>query len=285
MSRVYEALRRMDLERRGAGGELSEPAQPVEFLQSVVPQPADLGNHPTLRIDASAASRLIALTDQQALGAEKFRALATRLENLQSQRELKTFQVTSGLPNEGKTTVATNLAITLAQKPGLKVLLVEGDLHRPAIQSVLGQSNLRGISHWWSEGEGELCAYLYRLGELPLWFLPAGRAVGQPSSILQSARFAEGFLRLTGMFGWIIVDSTPLLPFVDTNLWSRMLDAMLLVAREGVASTKALKKGLEAIDNPNLIGVVLNDATDSDQERYHEKYYGLSKRGQELTKA
>jgi non-specific protein-tyrosine kinase len=84
---------------------------------------------------------------------------------------------------------------------------------------------------------------------------------------------------LVPAFDWIIVDSTPLLPFVDANLWSRLLDGMLLVIRRGVASIKALKKGLEAIDNPSLVGVVLNDASDFDQNNYNEKYYAYRNQG------
>ena len=94
-------------------------------------------------------------------------------------------------------------------------------------------------------------------------------------------RFAEALARLVGTFDWIIVDSTPLLPFVDANQWSRLLNGTLLVVREGEASVKALKKGLEAIDNPNLIGVVLNDASDIEQGYYQEKYYALPKQQQD----
>ena len=58
-----------------------------------------------------------------------------------------------------------------------------------------------------------------------------------------------------------------------------MLDGMLLVIRRGVASIKALKKGLEAIDNPSLVGIVLNDAPDFDQKNYSEKYYAHQNQG------
>jgi capsular exopolysaccharide synthesis family protein len=277
MSRIYDALRRMELERRAPGAAEPDPTHPVEFLQGVVPEPADLRNVRSVEVDASIDSRLVALADPQCLGAEKFRALATRLENLRNQRELKSLQVTSSVANEGKTLVSTNLAVTFAQNSGSKVLLVEGDLHRPALGSLLGLTELQGISQWWSGRDLEIPNYIYRVNQMPLWFLPAGSRCDQPSSILQSARFAEALLRLLGTFDWIIVDSTPLLPFADANLWSRLLDGMLLVIREGVASVKALKKGLEAIDNPSLVGVVLNDASEIDHPHYNEQYSSLQK--------
>lgn len=277
MSRIYEALRRMELERRSSDVAGSEQRQPVEFLQSVVPEPVDLLGPPSLKVEVSGASRLAALTDSQGLGAEKFRALATRLEHLRNQRELESLQVTSSVAQEGKTLVSTNLALTFAQHSGSRVLLVEGDLRRPRVAALLGSTDLQGIGEWWSGREKELSGYIYRFGHLPLWLLPAGTVSEQPSNILQSARFAEALFRLVSAFDWIIVDSTPLLPFVDANLWSRLLDGTLLVVRQGLASLKALKKGLEAIDNLNLVGVVLNDAPEFDQANYEDQYYALEK--------
>jgi capsular exopolysaccharide synthesis family protein len=279
MSRIYEALRKIEFERRSGGGVAPEPIQRVDFLQSVVPEPADLRGVPSVEVDVSLASRLVALADPQSLGAEKFRALATRLENQRNQRELKSLQVTSSVAHEGKTLVSTNLAVTLARHSGSKVLLVEGDMHLPAVQRLLGLTELRGISHWWLGRDEEISRYLYRLNDMPLWLLPGGGTCDQPSNILQSARFVEALLPLVATFDWIIVDSTPLLPFVDANLWSRLLDGMLLVIRRGVASIKALKKGLEAIDNPSLVGIVLNDAPDFDQKNYSEKYYAHQNQG------
>ena len=269
MSRIHEALRKVELERRPPGAVEPEQAHPIDFLHSVVPEPVDLRGVQSVELDASAASRLVALTDPQSLGAEKFRALATRLVHLRNQRTLKSLQVTSSMPREGKTLVTTNLAVTFAQSSGSKVLLVEGDLHKPTITSLLGLTELRGICQWWMARDEAISSYIYRFGHMPLWLLPAGAASHQPSNILQSARFVEGMLRLVGAFDWIVVDSTPLLPFADANLWSRLLDGMLLVIREGVASAKALKKGLAAIDSPNLVGVVVNDAADFDQKNYY----------------
>ena len=114
--------------------------------------------------------------------------------------------------------------------------------------------------------EQEISPYLYRLNDMPLWFLSAGKAFDQPSDILQSARFAEAFTKLGAWFDWVVVDSTPMLPIVDANLWSRLVDGTLLVVREGVTPVKALKKGLQALDNPKLIGVVVNEALESDSK-------------------
>jgi hypothetical protein len=65
-----------------------------------------------------------------------------------------------------------------------------------------------------------------------------------------------------------------MLPIVDVNLWSRLLDGTLVVVREGITPVKALKRGLQALDHPKLIGVVVNEATEFDQVGYKGQYYG-----------
>ena len=225
------------------------------------------------------ASRLVAWSDPNSLGAEKFRALAVRLDDIRRQHELKSVQVTSSVINEGKSFVAANLAVTLAKYSGSKTLLIEGDLHRPTLASMFGLKDLQGLSDWWTLRNQELARCLLRFAGSGLWFLPAGKPCDRPSEILRSTQLAEGFTELTGQFDWIVVDSTPMLPVIDANLWSRLVDGTLLVVREGVAPLKALKKGLQSLDRPKLIGVVVNEASDFDQIDYDGQYYGARKYG------
>ncbi|MGB2899129.1 MAG: CpsD/CapB family tyrosine-protein kinase [Candidatus Acidiferrum sp.] len=224
-------------------------------------------------------SRLVAWTDPNSLGAEKFRALAVRLDDMRRQHELNSLQVTSSVINEGKTFVAANLAVTLAKYSGSKTLLIEGDLHRPTVAAMFGLKDLEGLSDWWAGREQDISRFLVRFTGTGLWFLPAGKACDRPSEILRSAQLAEAFAQLTGRFDWIVVDSTPMLPVIDANLWSRLVDGTLLVVREGVAPLKALKNGLQSLDRPNLIGVVVNEASEFDQIDYDGQYYGARKYG------
>jgi len=224
-------------------------------------------------------SRLVAWTTPNSLGAEKFRALAVRLDDMRRHHQLNSLQVTSSVINEGKSFVAANLAVTLAKYSGSKTLLIEGDLHRPTLASMLGLKDLQGLSEWWSGRNQDLSRFLVRLTGTALWFLPAGKACDRPSEILRSAQLAEAFTQLAGRFDWIVVDSTPMLPVIDANLWSRLVDGTLLVVREGVAPLKALKNGLQSLDNPKLIGVVINEASEFDQVDYDGQYYGARKHG------
>ena len=267
---------------------VKEPAPPQHAEAAKVlnePRPkmsAGVEDRPVL-VKVTPESRLVALTDPNCLGAEKFRALVTRLDDMRKQGALKSFQVTSSIMNEGKTLVAANVAVTLAKYSGSKTLLIEGDLHRQALAEMLGLEELRGVGDWWSGTDPDLGKYVRRLNDMPLWFLPAGKAFDQPSEMLRSARFQKAFAQLAGQFERIVVDSTPMLPIVDVNLWSRLLDGTLLVVREGVTPVKALQRGLQALDHPKMIGVVMNEATEFAQLSYDGKYYAGSKqRGKSL---
>jgi len=270
---------------------LPEPSETAEVLGNGIPEGAGsrgtVETKMTVESDKSRSvmvqppptSRLVAWNDPNSLGAEKFRALAVRLDDMRRQHDLKSLQVTSSVINEGKSFVAANLAVTLAKYSGSKTLLIEGDLHRPTLASMFGLKDLQGLSDWWTSRNQELTRYMLRFTGAGLWFLPAGKACDRPSEILRSGQLAKVFAELAGQFDWIVVDSTPMLPVIDANLWSRLVDGTLLVVREGVAPLKALKKGLQSLDHPKLIGVVVNEASDFDQIDYDGQYYGARKYG------
>ena len=275
MSRLYEALRRMEREKVQPGASAPDTTPAAEMIGSVVAD-RNAATEASIRVETMApSSRLVALTDPKSLGAEKFRALVTRLENLRAKQELKSLQLISTGTSEGKTLIAGNLAVTLAKYSACKVLLIEGDLHRPRLGLLFGLGPLRGLSHWWNTPDDDIWNYVYALQhDNSLCILPAGEVPDQPLQILQSARFTQAFARLLGRFDWIIVDSTPMLPMADTNLWSRLVDGTLLVVREGVASIDGLKKGLEGLDHPKLLGIVLNDASSFEDGDYKYAYSG-----------
>jgi receptor protein-tyrosine kinase len=278
MSRLYEALRRLELNNRESETLAPELVQPAEILNNAMKMQVEIDGAHAAKVNVSPKSRLVALSAPRSLGAEKFRVLVTRLENLRHQRELKSFQVTSSVVNEGKSLVAANLAVTLASYNKSRVLLIEGDLHRPGLASLFGLRQVRGLSEWWAETEQDLTRFLYRLNDMPLWFLAAGSHQEQPSDILQSARFVEVLTSIAAQFDWVVVDSTPMLPIVDAHLWSRLVDGTLLVVREGMTPINILKKGLESLDNLKLLGVILNDASEFDQANYSYSYYGSPKK-------
>ena len=279
MSRLYETLRRMESHGDRVNSVQSAALQPFELIKNAMAEPTEMDASPTAKVEIADTSRLVSFVDSRGLGAEKFRALVTRLERQRKERDLRSLQITSAVGSEGKTLVAGNLAVTLARHTGARVLLVEGDLHRPMLASLFGLREVRGIGEWWNarDEKERISQYVYRLNEIPLYFLGAGKLTDPPSQILQSARFAETFVRLANWFDWVVVDSTPILPLIDANLWSRLVDGTLLVVREGVTPVRALKKSIEMLDKPDLLGIVLNESSEFDHTNYTDQYYALTR--------
>ena len=232
----------------------------------------DLSKIRVVPVSSLPQSLLVALNSERGLGAEKFRVLGTRLSNIRMGQTLGVLQVTSSVVGEGKTLTSVNLAMTLATRFAQKVLLAEGDLRKPAVCSLLGLENRAGIGEWWDSPEKPISDFLLRIGETGMCLLPAGH-VAHPASVLQSTRIAELFADMAKQFDWVIIDTPPLLPMADSNLWSRVSDGTLLVVRKGAVSRAALKKAVESLDNPKLVGIVLNDASDYDRVNYYDQYY------------
>jgi capsular exopolysaccharide synthesis family protein len=279
MSRVYEALRQSELEQ-GINPTLLDPDT---FLSSSVPlapapdQPNTgvlaWGEIRSLLPAVREESRVVTLTESNGLAAEKFRLLRARLRNLRERRQLQKLVITSAVPNEGKTLVAMNLAVCLSKHTNEKILLLEGDLRKPMLGEQLGIKALPGLGEW-AFGDEPISKFICRFDDLQLWVLPAGSAPENPVTILQSARFLELYKHLCTCFDWIIIDAPPLLPMADVSFWSRQADGMLLVVREGRTPKAILQKGLETLDTPKVIGVVLNDAHDVESSYYRHYYYG-----------
>jgi capsular exopolysaccharide synthesis family protein len=288
MSRLYETLRRIELQRGGTTDAIQIASmQPTSVNESVVSKPemdsategamdSAMDSAPVIDMKISVKSRLVALTDPRGPAAEQFRSLVARLENEHKKtRGLRSLQVTSALGKEGKTLLAANLAMTIAKQSGSRVLLVEGDLHCPTLASLLGLDKLEGIGEWWMarEVKKEISRYVRRLKDKPVWFLGAGVNTDSPSEIIQSTLFSESFVQLAASFDWVVVDSTPILPVVDANLWSRLVDGTLMVVREGVTPLPAVKKAVQSLDNPKLVGIIFNEASEFQRNNYGDAYY------------
>ena len=293
MSNIFDALQRAELENSGSEGtttlafasELLQAAeQKLRDSAPTVEQPAhrdafdtdpaapleDLERCPVLAVSLRDDTRLVALGKEASLGAEKFRFLAVRLRQLRQSRPLKKILITSSIPQEGKSTVAANLACTLARRKPQKTLLLEGDLRRPNIISQFGLGKLPGLCEWLS-GESQ-SINIYRLESLGVWILPAGSTPQNPLELMQSGKLSPLMEQLEAWFDWIVIDSPPVLPLADTSLWSRLADGILLVTRKGTTEKQQLQRGLEAIDKSKLLGALVNSSANAAHSDYYQRY-------------
>ena len=292
MSNIFDALQRAELENSGSEGptlalasELLQAAeQKLRDFAAVPEKPAnrdafdtdpaapleDLEHCPVLPVSLRDDSRLISVVKEGSLGAEKFRFLAVRLRQLRHSRPLKKILITSSIPQEGKSTVAANLACTLARRKPQKTLLLEGDLRRPNIASQFGLGKLPGLCEWLS-GESQ-SINIYRLESLGVWILPAGSTPQNPLELMQSGKLSPLMEQLEAWFDWIVIDSPPVLPLADTSLWSRLADGILLVTRKGTTEKQQLQRGLEAIDKTKLLGALVNSSANAAHSDYYQRY-------------
>jgi capsular exopolysaccharide synthesis family protein len=279
MSSIFEALQRSEAKRLGVASDHT-PVLPSELLLAAelgathevnALGSSDFGQFQSVAVLPSPGSRLVSLTAQESLGAEKFRFLGVQLRQLQQGRPIKRLLITSTVPEEGKSTVSGNLATSLARKHQQKILLVEGDLRRPSLGSQLGLSHLPGLSEW-LQGDSAPIANIYHLEGAGFWFLPAGRPPGNPLELMQSGRLSKLLDRLSAWFDWIVIDSPPVLPLADTSVWMRFSDGILLVARPGTTVRRQLQRGLHVLQSSKLLGVVLNGSKNNDDDKYYQRY-------------
>ncbi len=270
MSRVFDALQQSDSSEYGT--------RPLNLLSSLAQEEPDFDAVKAVEARVTPESRLVSVTDPQSVGAEQFRVLAAKLGHLRFETPIRTVLVTSSTVDEGKSLVASNLALALGRRADRKVLLIEGDLRRPLISALLGLNGLEGLAEWWANSQWSIKQVVYKIAGSRLWFLPAGRG-GQPDEMLQSKRVSDLLPRLAPWFDWVIIDSPPLLPFADSGSWSRIADGVLFVVREGITSMRFLTKAIEQIDKTKLLGVVINDAAQISNHHYYHYYHYHQKPG------
>jgi capsular exopolysaccharide synthesis family protein len=300
MSYIYEALQRAEAER--AGGTLPKNADSVaDLLQGVeqeIERTESLSELPSAtqlespKADTFASgkalspvlpsdSRLVCLTDQGGLAAEKFRVLGLKLRYLSERRKLKRIVITSSIPEEGKSLIAANLALNQSRSKVLNAVLIDGDLRRPELASRFGfRRDLAGLSEV-LRGERQLPEVVYKLQGSGLRFVPAGVTPENPIEVMQSGRLQQLLEQLETFFDWIIIDTPPVLPLADTPLWMKLADGVLLVTREGVCEKKQLTRAVEAIDKATMLGVVVNSCSRNDHKYYYSRYSPTAADGEE----
>jgi len=207
----------------------------------------------------SPSNDMIVFEEPMSPAAETFRMIRTNLAFMSQDEPLRSLVVTSALPLEGKTTVATNLAITLAQF-GRSTLLVDGDLRRPRIHRVFDVSKDVGLTSL-VVGEATLQEAVHHTRVDGLKVLPAGPIPPNPSELLHSTAFGRLKEDLLLHYDWVIFDSPPMGAVTDAAVLAPQADGVLLVVRAGQTtrdSVVSAKKQLASV-SARLVGAVLND--------------------------
>ena len=207
----------------------------------------------------------------KSVAAEAYRSLRTNIQYSSFDNKYQTLVVTSANPGEGKSTVASNLALVLAQGES-KVLLVDCDMRRPSIHKKLRISNTYGVSDL-LVGNRKLESVVHKYKE-NLTVISAGKIPPNPAEMLASKTMTAFLEEMKKHFDYIVLDTPPLQAVADAQILSTKVDGSLIVVRAGVTKKDAVHNAVSIINkvNGNIIGTVLNAADNSKDKYYY--YYG-----------
>ena len=205
--------------------------------------------------------------------AERYRRLTLRLEQRTSDdpssRQLTV--ITSAVPGEGKTTTATNLALSYAENRKFRTLLVGADLRGPSVSRYLAPKPARGLWEVLS-GDVPLDQALIETTRSKLWVLPEGAPGERPLEIGRTESLGDLIAELRRRFDRIVIDTPPTVPFTDASILASHADGVLLVVRARMTTTALIRRAWESLSGANVLGVVLNDVVFTIVDRYYSRY-------------
>lgn len=215
---------------------------------------------------------MISIKNPKSHAAEAFRTLRTNIQFSSLDEERKLLVITSTQPGEGKSTVISNLGITMAQS-GKKVLLVDCDLRKPTIHKKMEISNRLGITTLLSN-EQKL-EEVVKATNIPNFFvLTSGPIPPNPAELLGSKKMKNFISELKDYFDMILLDAPPVLAVTDAQILSTFSDGVIFVAGYGQAEKQAVAKAKELIDKVGgkIIGVVINKVPNNANNYYYYNY-------------
>lgn len=215
---------------------------------------------------------------------EAYKSLRTNLQYASLDRPVKKIVVTSSIPNEGKSTVCINLAITLAEN-GNRVLLVDADLRKPSVHQYLNlrMDSIGGLTSVLS-GMSTVDKCIVHFNDIGINILAAGPIPPNPAEIFGSDSLKALVDAISDDFDYILFDTPPVSVVTDAAVLSRLCDGVILVVRQGFTTYEVAlqsKENLAKVD-ANILGCVFN-AMDVEKLNRAYKYYNYKKYGYSYT--
>lgn len=224
---------------------------------------APAGFHPTL----------VTAVRPKSAEAEAFRGLRTQVFKATEANGHKLVQVTSPCPSDGKSTMAANLAVSIAQA-GKAVVLIDADFRKPRVHELFGMTNDQPGLAAAADGEADVFAVVRPTAVEQLSLIPCGPRPDAPAELLSSTRFLELLKALKGRFEYVIVDTPPVLAVSDPLVVAQRVDGVVLTLRLGVTPRGDGERAAELLTDlgVNVLGVAVNATRP--QEGYGYGGYG-----------
>lgn len=209
---------------------------------------------------------------------ETFRTLRTNIQFMNVNKRMKTLLITSTLPGEGKSWVASNLAITFAQA-GKQVILIDADMRKGRQYSIFGVAPRPGLANYLAENDknaelSDMEKYVQRTEIEGLYVISAGNVPPNPSELLITPQMQSLLEKLSSQCDIVIVDAPPCELVTDAAILSRIVDSTIVVTAHKFTKKANLQKTIKSIKNVGgrIAGVVLNKVP-IDAKRYEKAYY------------
>ena len=234
---------------------------------------AVVGLLPEVTQQGEAAMSLLELNDPRYMYAESYRSLRSALLFLPGSGERpKVLLITSAVPNEGKSTVAANLARTLALG-GSRVLLVDADLRKGHLHKMLGLQCEPGLGELLRQPDN-LDRVIQRDSLQNFAFLSRGKASGHSGDLFLSQAFDQVLARMRRQFDYVLIDSSPVFAADDATTLAPKVDGTLFVARGNFSGARQVREALELLRQrqAKILGLVFNRADTSARSYYYYKY-------------
>ncbi len=217
---------------------------------------------------------LIICKDSKSGISEAIRTLRTNLQFTSIDKSMKTILITSSIPSEGKSFVAANLAVSLANS-GKNVLLIDADIRRGRQHRIFGFHNKKGLSDLLLDNASQVySSYISRTDVPNLYLMCKGSTPPNPSELLNSEKNKKLITTLSNNFDIIILDGAPINGLADSLVLSTLVDGVIVVAAERETTKTILESTKKNLDNveANMIGVVLNKSEKSKNSYYYGYY-------------
>jgi tyrosine-protein kinase Etk/Wzc len=210
---------------------------------------------------------------------EAFRALRTRIQFSRVNTEsLKSILITSSAPQEGKTTIAVNLAGSFAQSKK-KVLLIDCDLRKPSVHKLFEANRTPGLIDYLI-GNAKLDEVLTVSKLSNLNYITAGTIPPNPAEMLDSQEMRNFLKQMRGQYDLVILDSPPIIAVTDSEILTSMVDGTMLVVSSENTEIEMMERSVELIrrENTQFLGTVLNNFSyKSGYGSYYKYYYYYSR--------